>query len=91
MILKLSAEELAPSVTDLLNKAITENTWTKHWKKGEWVPVFKKDDSLVKKNYKPITILPATDKVFEKLICNQLNKLFEPIFDPFMSAYNKTH
>ena len=44
MILKLAAAELAPSVTDLFNKAITENNWPQAWKKGEWVPVFKKDD-----------------------------------------------
>ena len=68
---------------------IHDNTWPKHWKMGEWIPVHKKDDPQDKTNYRPITILAAVDKVFEQLLCQQLNAKFEHIFDSFMSAYRK--
>ena len=34
----------------------------------DWGPVFKKDDKMEKKNYRPVTVLNAVKKIFEKLL-----------------------
>ena len=47
--------------------------------------------TLDKANYRPVTILITIDKVYEKLLCNQLNEHFEQILHPFMSAYRKKY
>ncbi len=39
-----------------------------HEKKGEWCPVFKRDDRQDKKNYRPITLLCLVNKVYEQLL-----------------------
>ncbi|KAK3736135.1 hypothetical protein QZH41_004642 [Actinostola sp. cb2023] len=88
-VLKLVADEIATSLTSIFNQVIHDNTWPKHWKMGEWIPVHKKDDPQDKTNYRPITILAAVDKIFEQLLCQQLNAKFEHTFDSFMSAYRK--
>jgi hypothetical protein len=44
-VLKLSSETLAPSITELYNNCIEQSTWPTKWKKGEWIPVFKRDNS----------------------------------------------
>ena len=46
------------------------------WKKGNVVPVFKKGDKEILKNYHPISLLPVCGKIFEKLIFNEMFKFF---------------
>ena len=48
------------------------------------VPIFKKDDKSLMNNYRPISVLPALSKVFEKVMHRQItdyfntNNLFSP-------------
>ena len=65
--LKLGARELATPLTKLYNLCLSSRKWPSEWKKGEWTPVFKKDDPLDKENYRPVTVLSAVDKVLEQL------------------------
>lgn len=44
-----------------------------------------------KTNYRPITILPAISKVFEKSLCPQLTSYFETILPATLTAYRKNH
>ena len=88
-VLKMAAELLATPLTTIFNQAFEENRWPSAWKRGEWIPIFKKEDPLDKVNYRPVTVLTAVDKIFEELICRQLSELFEPILDTFLSAYRK--
>jgi len=44
-----------------------------------------------KTNYRPVTIPPATSKVFEKCLCPQLTSYFETIFPHTLTAYRKNH
>ena len=86
-VLKIAAEELAGPLTEIINQCILEKYWPSSLKKGEWIPAFKKEDPLEMSNYRPITILTVVDKIFEQLLSKQMSKFFEPIFDPFVSAY----
>jgi potassium voltage-gated channel Eag-related subfamily H protein 8 len=49
-------------------------------KKASVVPIYKAGDKSIFTNYRPISILPAFSKVFEKVITNRL--------DSFLSKYN---
>ena len=46
-------------------------------KEANVTPVFKKDDPLDKKNYRPVSIIPLLSKVFEKVIYKQLSNYTE--------------
>ena len=70
--LPAGAETIAISLTTLFNRCIFEGKWPQSWKKGEWLPVFKRDNPLLKENYKPITVLAAVDKVFEQVVTKQI-------------------
>ena len=48
------------------------------------IPLFKKDDPKLLKNYRPISLLPIISKVIEKIIFTQLSTYFNEnklIFD----------
>ena len=55
------------------------------------VPVHKKDCTLTKTNYRPITILPVLSKVFEKLVHSRLASYFEDIYHNNVFAYRDHH
>ena len=66
--------------------------------KGNIVPIHKKGDKQVLKNYRPILLLPIYGKVFERLIFNELlnflleNNLISPNqsgFKPWDSCINQ--
>ena len=54
-VLKLGANELPTPLTKLYNSCISSGKWPSEWKRGEWIPVFKKDDHLDKEKYRPVT------------------------------------
>ena len=90
-MLNLVAGEIAEPLTVVFNQVIQEREWPKEWKRGEWVPVYKKEDPQNVATYRPVTLLPAVDKIFEQLLCYQLRDKFEAIFDNSMSACRKRY
>ena len=52
---------------------------------------FKKIDRLCKENYRPVSILAALSKVFERSNSNQMSPYFEDIFSTFLSGFRKGH
>ena len=63
-LLSMGAKELAPSLTNIFNLAINSGEYPSSWKKGEWIPVYKKNERTDKKNYRPITVLSIVNQIF---------------------------
>ena len=92
-MLKLVADEIAEPVKVIFNQVTQESEWPKeliHIRR-EWVPVYMKEDPQNVANYRPETLLPAVDNIFEQLLCCQIRDKFEIIFDNSMSAYRKCY
>ena len=87
--LKMACNVLAPSLTNIFNVCIQTSNWLEQWKRGIWVPLQKKDNHSDIKNYRPITILAAIDKVFEQLLSNQGTQFMEPYLSNCLTAYRK--
>ena len=85
--LRDGATILAPHVTTIFNSMVATSTFPSSLKYAEVSPIYKKDDPLVKKNYRPVSILTSLSKVFENLILNQLHVFTNAILNPGMSAF----
>ena len=90
-MLKLMAEELASSLTTIFNSSMKQGEWITAWKRGEWIPVFKNDDRREVKNYRPVTVPPAVDKIYEKLLSKQITEYMDPKLSHCLSAYRKNN
>ena len=66
--------EIVPHLTQVINACITEQSFPTMLKKGIITPLFKKDNPLDPKNYRPITITSSTSKIFEKILHAQINQ-----------------
>ena len=55
---------------------IEKGQFANEWKKANVVPVHKKGDKQVLRNYRPVSLLPICGKIFERLIYNNLYEFF---------------
>lgn len=56
---------------------------------GQVTPLFKKDDESNKANYRPVTVLPVLNNIYERLLAAQLGKFYSAILSDFISSYGK--
>ena len=55
----------------------------------DWTPVYKKDDKHAKENYKPVTVLSCVNKVFERLLADQMKTKIDDSLSDGLKAYRK--
>ena len=58
-------------------------------KLADITPIFKKLDSLLKKNYRPVSILPVVSKIFERLMQGQMKDYIDKHLYPYLCGYRK--
>ena len=56
----------------IFSNILETSVYPDQWKLANVVPVYKKDDKQLVKNYRPISLLPICGKIFEKLIFDSL-------------------
>ena len=61
------------------------------WKLSNVTPVYKKDDSSLVENYRPISILSSIPKILEKVMYDQLYDTFKTHFSLNMSGFFSGH
>ena len=67
-MLKLSANLCHKEITFHINKAINDCNFPSDLKVADVLPIVKTDDSAVKKNYRPISVLSYISKIFERVL-----------------------
>ena len=58
-------------------------------KLADITPVFKKKNCLYKVNYRPVSVLPSTSKVFEKLMQKQISGYVSNYLSPIYVSTEK--
>lgn len=77
IMLKKSVELLVGPLTLLINSSFTQGIYPDIFKISKVVPLYKKGDTDVIGNYRPISIIVVFSKVFEILLKNRLYRYFE--------------
>ena len=70
-------KELTEPMTIIINKSIAEGKVPAIHKKARIIPLYKKGQSNVFGNYRPVSLLPSLSKILEKAICKQLTHYLE--------------
>ena len=90
-VLKMSAKVVCVPLTDCFNAAILDGVFPNELKLANVVPIFKKGDSTIKDNYRPISILPSLSKVFERILFNRMSDFFEGILSKLLCGFRKKY
>ena len=82
-------------LVELFNKMIKESIFPNNLKCADVSSHFKKDDTMCKRNYRPINLLPAISKLLEQLRYNHLYDYMRQFFSPplggFRQGYSTQH
>ena len=90
-MVKICEESLLKPLMNIFNHSLATGKFPNVWKKGNVVPVHKKGDKSVVKNYRPVSLLPIFSKIFEKCIYDTLYCYFEDhnLFSTCQSGFRK--
>ena len=90
-LLKLVNIGISDCITLVINQSLRSGIFPDQLKIAKVTPIYKKDDKKLIKNYRPISLLPVILKVFETVICDQLNEYFTSnnLFSPQQYGFRK--
>ena len=60
----------------IFSSCMESDIFPSQWKMAKVVPAYKRDDKQNVKNYRPVSLLPIFEKVFERLIYNEMYSFF---------------
>ena len=83
-LIKIIEPAIIKPLTLLINQVLNTGIFPDELKIAKVIPLFKKDDPTLLKNYRPISLLSTIAKVMEKIIFTQLSSYFNEhkfIFD----------
>ena len=76
-LLKVIKASISQSLTIIINQMLTTGIFPDAFKVSKVIPLYKKGDSSLLVNYRPISLLPTISKIFEKVIHDQLYDYFD--------------
>ena len=97
-MLKICGSSVCRPLQIIYKPCVDRGKFPQEWKKANVVPVHKKNDKQLVKNYRPISLLPICGKIFERILYNSLfdflnqNDLISPAqsgFKPGDSCINQ--
>ena len=71
-MIKLCGDEVCAPLLIIFNNILKTGVYPSQWKLANVTPVHKKKDKQTVSNYRPISLLPIFDKIFERIIFKNL-------------------
>ena len=94
-VLVESSKICSPFITKIYNDSILSSNFPGPLKKADITPAHKKDETTIKENYRPVSILPSISKVFERNMYDQIytymNNHLSNYLCGFRKGYNTQH
>ena len=90
-IIRIAYSELSYPLTHLINISISLKSFPCTMKCAEISPLFKKDDNLMRDNYRPVNVLTVISKIYETLMNEQLSDYFITILNKLLCAFRKNY
>ena len=87
--LKLSSALCFSEVTNIANSMIENCTFPDTLKKADLSPAFKTGETTTKKNFRPISVLSAISKVFERLLSKQIMPFIQPKLSKLLCGFRE--
>ena len=90
-MLLLCGNSICKPLELIFKQPMESGSFPSEWKKGNVVPIHKKEDKQCLSNYRPVSLLPICGKIFERLIFNEMFKFFieNELISPNQSEFER--
>ena len=75
-MIKICGKSICKPLRTIFEKYLGTGTVPLEWKRDNVVPMFKKGDKQIYKNYRPVSFLPIFGKILERLIFEEMFPFF---------------
>ena len=73
------------------NKAKNEQQYPSSLKQADVMPIHKKGDKTLAKNYRPVSLIPVVSKLFEKNMYKEIIDFIDKSLSPYLFGFRKGH
>ena len=88
-ILKANEDICSLVLTSDINRCVVNGTFPNNLKNADITLTFKKNDRLLKSNYRHVSILTTLSKIYEKILYKQICEYFNIIFSKYLCGFRK--
>jgi hypothetical protein len=67
-MLKISPEKIANPLLIIYDKSLQQSKYPSNWKSAHVIAIFKKGDTSLPSNYRPISLLSCVGKLIERIV-----------------------
>ena len=78
-------------LSTIYNDSINSEKFPDSLKTADVTPIHKEKVTTLKKNYRPISILPTISKIYESIMNEQILTYIEKYLSPYLFDYRKGH
>ena len=78
-----------PFITKIFNQSLLDRKFPHLLKRAEIIPAHKKLETTNKDNYRPISILPCSSKIFERIMDYQIDEYMSPLLSKYICGFRK--
>ena len=71
-IIKKTLDLISDPLLSIINLSLSSGVFPDRLKISKIIPIFKSDNASLAQNYRPISILPAFSKIFERAVYNRI-------------------
>ena len=90
-LLKSTLDIHVKLLTNIINDSFEKGCFPDELKIAEVSPIFKKNNSLDKENYRPVSVLSHVSKVFERIMYNQIDECMKTKLSLVLNGFRKNH
>ena len=76
-LIKQAGDTITESLLGVFNLSLRTGIFPDDWKFAKVTPIYKSEDKTLCENYRPISVISNIAKIFEKLVCRQLNTFLD--------------
>ena len=88
-ILKKSSEVVSGYLADIYNNCKYDTKYPLSLKIADVIPMHKKEERTLLKNYRPVSLIPIVSKLFERNMHNQVVTYIDRFSSPYLFGYRK--
>ncbi|CAB4031005.1 Hypothetical predicted protein [Paramuricea clavata] len=92
-LIKQAGDTITESLLEVFNLSLRTGIFPDDWKFAKVTPIYKSENKTLCENYRPISVISNIAKIFEKLVCRQLNTFLDNnnIIVKNQSGFRRSH